>query len=978
MQVTDWASALCSEFGQDAAAVLAQVDELRPHLPDPARADDDLQAFLAADGQTASSLRQFRGDPWALELLLRLGGVSRYGFDVARQFPGVFWEIVQERQFRQVWGRQLLSDHLGTALAAIDDPVAKGNRLAQVKHHHWLRVLLGELAGELDLPVAVAELSDIVDALADGAIQLAISKLTARFGTPLPAEHPHFPGFCILGMGKLGGRELNYSSDIDLIFVYEVDESLAWDADIDRHEWFKRLGTEVIRLLEEPGDHGRLLRVDMRLRPEGDRGELVLSRRELVEYYYAVGRPWERQACLKMRPIAGARAIGLTVVRELEPWIFPLDPNFDDLAESRSMRRRIEERAADRNVKTGAGGIRDIEFLVQYFQLAYGGRQHDLRRRDTLPTLHLLADHRLLPRAECRRLAGHYRFLRMVEHRLQLWEDRQEHDIPGDPRERAAVAQRCGFRGDDALARFDQRLDHVRNEVRAIVARHFLDDSKDADALLALLVQGELDPAKAASVLAGHRFRDPLMVATKLRAMAVEPFFVLSRHRTERALAKLLPVLLHLVAHTPEPDATIANLERITAAVGGRATFFELLGGNPQVLRWFTDFAGWSEFLVERFHDFPGLPDDVVDVLNQGARRPIHLHVEARDLIRGIADPLPPLAHFVAREQCVAAIQDLDGRPPTQVSAHLTATAEAVIRALLHRLVSERSRAWGLPHGGDGRPVRFAILALGKLGGSELSFASDMDVLLVCDPGGTCPKVDKDGGEFWLRITQDLLRGMDEGRLYELDPRLRPWGDQGELVPNTEALRHYWSSPRELWERLAMVRARTLAGDERLGQETVALLRQRAIAAPLPDDAATQVRSMRQRLEHSVDGKDHVKRGFGGYVDVEFIAQFLLLGLPVETLPTDLGTTKSLTFLRDQGRIDATAHDELVDALAFLRHVESRMRLWQGKAISSLPIDPEPRLALARRCGVTSVAALDEQLHHHRTQARHWFDALVR
>lgn len=641
------------------------------------------------------------------------------------------------------------------------------------------------------------------------------------------------------------------------------------------------------------------------------------------------------------------------------------------------MRRRIEERAQEVNVKTGAGGIRDIEFLVQFFQLCYGGRLAELRRRDTLPTLNLLVDRGLLPRAEAEKLADHYVWLRTVEHRLQVWEDRQEHELPLADEARTAVAKRCGFRGADALSRFDAKHAAVRSAVRRIAAKHYLGDNRDQDAMLALLVQGELDPARATAALASSGFQDPAQAAKHLRAMAVEPFFVLARSRTERALAKLLPRLLPLIAATPEPDQTLANLERIVEAVGGRATFFELLSDRPTVLRVFVDLAGWSTFLVDLFHDFPGLPDDVIDALNQRSRKAIHLHAEARSLVRGLAEAGEPLAHFAAREQAVIAVRDLEGISQEAVSEHLTTLWEATAETMFAQLARQRAREWGHPRDVQGRPTRCAIIGLGKLGGREMSYASDLDVLLVCDPGGHCEKIDRDGQEFWFRVAQDLTRLLADKRICELDARLRPWGDSGELVSTTTALERYWQDPKDLWERMAMVRAAHFVGDPRLGAEAVAVIRRAALSLPVPSDAAQQVRDMRRRLEESVAGRDHVKRGWGGYVDVEFITQYHCLGLDSAQLPAVASTSACLTRLAELGRIPQRAALELISDLRTLRFIEGRMRLWVGKAVSSLPTDDLARQRLATRCHYSNRTEFDLALHLARERSRQWFTALV-
>lgn len=986
-----WRSNVVERVGSDAVTVLEAADACAATLPDPGRALMDCQRFIAAHADTAAVCRELCQMPQTLALLLRLGAVSRYGFETALRRPDEFRAIVHAGQHGQVWGRRTLVEALAAELAAADD-AARGKVLAAFKHRHFLRILLGDAAGVLSFESVTSELSDVTDALAQAAYELALASLAPRFGAWLPRAPMHgdqasgiyraavnavpalASGFTVLAMGKLGGRELNYSSDIDLIFVYHV--AAGAEQDRDWHEAFTALGRAFIALMEKPDDGLPSYRVDMRLRPEGERGELALSLREMVDYYYSVGRPWERQALIKVRPIAGDLALGQRLLDELRPWVYPQDPDWATLDEARSMRRRIEERARERDVKTGAGGIRDIEFLVQFFQLCFGGRQPELRLRATLPMLRLLADRRILPREHVRDLESAYILLRIVEHRLQCWEDRQEHELPRDARARARLAWSID---EPDLTLFDTRLAQVRARVRELVGQHFLAAGQEQDAALALVVQGEADAALAKRVLGGFGFHDVPRAANALKALATEPFFVLARHRTERALVALLPDLLARIAQTPQPDQTLANLGRVVAAVGGRATFFEMLAARSDVVELITGFAGWANYLVELFARFPGLIDEIIDTLSTKPRPASLLVAEARALVQGISALAEPLAFMQARETAVIALKDLDGLDARAVGARLTAIAEAIITTVLSRVVMEQVRQWGAPVEA-GRPTGFAVLGLGKLGGHEMTYASDVDVVFVCDPGGRCAKADQDGEAFWTRITQQLVGTLGEGRLYDIDARLRPWGDQGQLVVSTRTLAGYWAEPRDLWERMAMLRVGLLAGDARLGAEALAIIRTAAFAAPLPADAVAQVVDMRRRLQDSVVGKDHLKRGPGGYVDHEFIAQFFCLGQDADAVLAAAGspsTADLLMGLAKLGRIPAEAATELLPGLARLRRIEARLRLSAGRAESSIPTEREARTALARRCGYPDLSAFDLDLHDARNTARKWFERLI-
>ncbi len=956
-----WEQSLLDAHGVAAVRLIEAVTPLAARLPEPEDRLGDLADFICSDPAGGASLRTLSDNPDLALLLMRLAGLSRYAFEVARRVPGVFWQIVEEGQHAQVWGRRTLAAGLAGELAGAHDDETRRLALARFKHYHWLRILLGEACGLLRFEAIVGELSDTTDVLASAALTLAAGAIAAR--GPVPA-------FAILGMGKLGARELNYSSDIDLIFVYRPDE----DRDAS-HLLARRLGEAVIRWLDGEGGE-RLFRVDMRLRPEGERGELALSLRETIDYYWSVGRPWERQAMLKARTIAGDLALGDALVKELQPWIFPAESPWEDMQESRLMRRRIEERANEADIKTGAGGIRDIEFLAQHFQLLHGGRMPELRLRATIPALRALADRGILPRADAVELESHLVILRTIEHRLQSWEDRQEHAVPVDEVARTALALRCGFTGREALALFDTRLAAVRGRVRILAARHYLQRTPDEDAALALLIQGEASEGLADRVLAGQGFADHAAAARSLRELAAEPFFILSRARTERALLAILPGLLRLVAETPDPDRTLANLARIVGAVGGRAVFYELLASRPAVLQLYVQFAGLSDLITDLIERHSGLPDEIADALARPAPRGVALHAEARALIRGIDEPGAPLGFLRARELAVAAARDLQGDAGVDIAERLSLLAEVLVTALLGRAISDRAKTWGIPESA-GRPTRFCVIALGKLGGREMSWGSDCDVLFVADPGGSCPRNDRDGDTFWERVAQDLSRNMQEAGLGEVDARLRPWGEQGPLVATVPALRDYWQQPREVWERMAHVRAAHLAGDPTLGEEALALLRARALSAPMPADGLAQARTMRHRLEASVAGEDNLKRGAGGYVDAEFIAQALMLGRPTSDLPSPPATTACLRRLADRGAFPATVAVELCDGLTVLRRIENRLRLADGRPVSALPADPMARARMARRCGFADVAALDAEVARARGLLRRGFDEVL-
>ncbi|MFW5846292.1 MAG: hypothetical protein ACOCXJ_08700, partial [Planctomycetota bacterium] len=909
--------------------------------------------------------------PRALEILLSVARCSRYGLNLVLRDPRSFWGIVQDQTYRAVYERHLLMQDCRSEVLRFAGAEHRVRALLRFHQYHILRIMIGDLRDHLSFEATVREISDLAEVCAQVAYELAVERLRPRYGTAGCA-------FCVLALGKLGGRELNYSSDLDLIFIYERDgQTTGGDRELDHAAYFMRLGKELIRILDEPTSGGRFFRIDMRLRPQGASGELVLSLRATVDYYDTSGRPWERQALIKARPVAGDHDLGDALLQELRPWVFPRQQSLEHFENARAMRKRIEERAQEENVKTGAGGIRDIEFLVQFFQLVYGGDIPDLRHRSTLVVLRRIADLRLITREEAQVLEEHYIWLRNVEHRLQLWEARQLHDVPDARAERLHLARRCGCDPTDPLGDFERRLDRVRRQVRELADRYYLTTTDEEDALFFLCTGERPSRELTTRILGPIGFADLERAVDHLRSLAREPFFVLSRHRTERNFLAILPQLLRLLQQTPDADDALREFVRIVQAVGGRSWFYKELAARPRVFETLVSLAGWATFLVQYLERFPGLIDDLLERLGESTVWDEAQLQRCAEVLGSGSDARQNLAYLQARELVNIAWRDLQGTDRAVLDRDRTALARALLQLALDHTQAELDGSLGCPVDADGRRLRYAVFGLGKLGSGELSYASDMDVIMVCDPGGRCSLRDRDAEVYWRRLLQGIIRLLGEGRIYEIDLRLRPWGDQGPLVVPLPMLQRYWQQERDLWERLAMTRCAALAGDARLGAEAVGIMHEAALGRPLPDDAARQVRDMRARLEQSVAGRDHLKRGYGGYVDIEFTVQYLSLQAGPQRLPPGLPVAESIAFLNDLGLLPDEAVEELGTALHLLRRVETRMRLAAGRAISSIPTDPVGRLRIARQSGFPDVDDMNRNLHHARERARGWFDRLV-
>ncbi len=964
---------LLQEYGQDAAWLCAEVGELGRDLGDHDQVERDVLRFLEASAPVATQLRSLRATPYALHILLELRTCSRYGFHLVVTNPNLFWGILERHDFGVVFRHRGYRDSLHEQLARLKHHEHRVNALVWFQKYHFLRLVIGDISESLGFNAIVCELSDLADVLIAAALDLAVDKLAPRYGR---AQTP----FTVCALGKLGARELNYSSDIDLLFLYGADGSTVdGERELEHHPYFLRLGAAIIEILGGHHDSGWLYRVDMRLRPNGAAGELANSLRAVRDYYYTMGRAWERQALLKLRPCAGAIELGEALLDELRPWMFPQEQRDQDPSETRSMRLRIEERARSGNLKTGAGGIRDIEFLAQYYQLRFGGRIPALRRCDTLSVLDALRRAGVLSQPAADALQRDYIWLRMIEHRLQMYESRQVHDVPDDATRRRHLARCCGYTGEDAVARFDAELAAVRERVRSLSREHYLDISDEEEAFGSFLAAPGLEAEAAVALLDPYGFADPARAAERLRMLSREPFFILSQSKTELELAALAPSLCIRLARTPDQDYSLHNFTRIAGSVGNRSLFYQRLRRWPRLLETFVELCGWATFIVGELVRHVGLPDEMVERMLLSGWEDVNYRAEAQGLVAGLGDPTAPLSYLKARESATIAIEDLHGAGQARVTRRLTRLATALIQVLLDRCIERRVARWGAPVQRDGAPCRFAVLGLGKLGSGELGYASDLDVLFVREGNGSCARNDaRDAEAFYGRVARDLMGLAGDSKLADIDPRLRPWGEQGQLVVTLTTLERYWGDARPLWERMAMTRVAPIAGDPDLGQRAADLIRAAALQAPVPEDAAQQVRAMRGRLEGSVAGRDHVKRGPGGYVDLEFLAHYCCLGLDPTQLPAGASIAATIARLGQLGILSTLAVKECCGALRVLRGLEARMRLDAGHAISHLPTETGARARLARVAGYPDLASMDRELHLARERARAWFDRLVR
>ena len=787
--------------------------------------------------------------------------------------------------------------------------------LRRWKRRELVRVAARDLLGLADLAAVGRELA----ALAEAALEVATE--LARPGTP----------FAVIGMGKLGGGELNYASDVDVLFVHEGDADAAGQA-----------AREVLSLMAHPTAEGIVFRTDADLRPEGRSGPLSRSLDAYVAHYERWAQPWEFQALIKARVVAGDRELGERFLTEVQPFVWPPVLNPDAVREIRTMKARAESEMrrrglSDRELKRGPGGIRDIEFAVQLLQLVHGRHDETIRSRNTLEALGLLARAGYVDDDDARRLERAYRSLRTVEHRLQIWDEQQTHTLPSDTASRTRLARVLGYRDRrdaSALEQFDASQRAQQVAVRSIHEKLFF-----APLLEALAGTGPLSLAAAEERLVAFGFVDVAQARAALRELTS------GLTRRSQLMQQLLPLLLEWCSATPDPDLALLQLRRLVEGPMRSATMATAFRDLPGTAERTCRVLGSSRLLGDALRRHP----ELVELL--GADAQLAVEKTAEQLVAeglrtitwrtGEEERREGLRRFKRRELVRVGARDLLGFADiASTGRELAALADASVEAALHSLSP---------------PLPFAVIGMGRLGGLDLSYASDIDVLFVYDGEGPLAFAEAE------RIAEALMAEIGattaEGQTFRIDAALRPEGKQGPLARSLDSYRQYYERWALTWEFQALLKARPVAGDPALAQRFCELIEPLIYRDPFPDDGVREVRRMKARIERErippgEDPQFHLKLGRGSLSDVEFTAQLLQLrhGARFE----ELRTTSTVAALR--GAVEAavlSADDALAleQSHAFCSRARNYRFLLNGSPNESLPTDSAEAARLARMLG---------------------------
>lgn len=855
-----------------------------------------------------------------------------------------------------------------------------------------LSIAVADIAEIWDLSQVTNSISDFAQAAVSTATAHLLGELHRREEIVLPdPDNPEFrSGYVVLGMGKLGARELNYSSDIDLIVLYDPHR-IEYIGRKSVQEAMVRLTRDLVHLMQEQTSDGYVFRTDLRLRPDPGSTPPAISVQAAEIYYESTGQNWERAAMIKARPIAGDMAVGQAFLEVLAPFMWRKNLDFAAIRDIDSIKRQIHAhrghasvRVEGHNVKLGRGGIREVEFFAQTQQLIWGGRDPNLRQITTFGALDALVEAGHVKAETAERLKRSYSFLRRVEHRLQMVDDRQIHELPDDPE---GVERIATFLGYDSRNTFADELVDVLESV-AVEYDDSFDDGGDLAAPGNLVFTGADDDPDTMKTLAEMGFRDPAAISDRIRTWHRGRYRATRSTRAKELLTDLVPSLLQAFSHSIEPDAALMRFDAFLRELPAGVQLFSLFHANPQLFETVSDIMGTAPRLADWLSKHPILLDGVItqgffeDMPDAGALA-AELD-EALEHARDFQDVLDILRRWNSDHMFQTGVHMLRASVDAeQACGPLSDVADVSLRALLPRVEDEFSGNHGrFAEGG------MAVIGFGKLGSCEMTIGSDLDLLFLYDTAdGTAESDGPKGlspGPYFARLSQRLINAITaptaEGILYEVDMRLRPAGNAGPIATSLDAFRKYHAEDAWTWEHMALTRARVIAGPPALADRATAAIREALTQPRDAEKTLKDVAEMRRRIdqEHGTTDIWRVKHHRGGLMDVEFIAQYLQLCHAADA-PDVLSpnTATAIGRLADAGFLDTLHARVLVDALHLWRQVQALIRMSSGEGFNAATAPAGLRRLLARGTGAEDFETLTRAIETTQDQVLEIFKNVV-
>ena len=963
------------------ARMLGKLLEVVRETPDPDGALNHFERLLGVVSHPVNFLGFLGDTAEALEAVLLICGCSSYASEILIRDPETFYWLLNE--LGAPWPKSLAS-YRNEARQAIspgwadEDPL---RALARFKRREMLRISARDILRVIDVGGTTTELSRLAESVIDCVYETCRARLVSRHGIP---QTPDGRGgmrearFTVLGMGKLGGEELNYSSDIDLIYCYDGEEGHTGGGEacskaplsnspaktISNREFFTKLARMITQALSESTVEGAFYRVDLRLRPEGSTGNVATSLNDYRNYYGSWGETFERLALIKARPVGGCRELGQIFCETFRTFTYRKFLDFASLEELQEIKNRINAKLGStgkqgRHVKLGEGGIREVEFFVQALQLIYGGRHPHLQQAQTVQALEALHRARFLNAREHRGLREAYEFLRDLEHKLQMVFHFQTHELPEKEEDLYKCARRMGIAGSTDAETVDRfRQTYARHT--ALVHGMFEDlvawrrggaagvEIREA----ALVLHPGLAEQEAHQMLAARGFSDLRTAYHQITLLRDAPSFAHAPSRMRNLLANLMPGLLSELQSSPDPDAGLSAFESFAGALGDRDSLYGLLNESPGVLARLLRVLASSRFLSDFLCRRPEFFDTLVRPEELKRQKTLaRFSAELGSLLREAGSDREKrgcLRRYQQTEMFRIGMKDVLGElSRDRVGKQMAALAECCLLAALDLACESLEDRFGAGFTGWARE-QVAILAMGKLGGNDLSYHSDLDLIYLY--------ADEDAAAAWEnqrrcvrlveRLDEILSVSQGEGAIYHIDTRLRPMGSKGELATPASRYREYLTTRAEAWERLALSHHRFISGGRRLQREIGGMIDRFVYEPELRPAEVSQIVHLRGRMEVEL-GKEaqqarfHLKAGTGGLQDVEFATQLLQLKYggeyPELRIPHTLTAMGRLERL---GLLGEVAVHDLSEGYRFLRRLENSLRIAATDGVSTISRDP--------------------------------------
>lgn len=932
-----------------------------------ARQRDTLAQAFAQQSLVLDELIAAAPEAFADQLGVMLG-CSEFVAQTCNRNPQHLQSLVTSGDLYEPQSSDSLTE-LSEQLLSAEDDVELDRQVRLARNRAMVRIIWRDFNRLADMSEITAELSAFADTVISACLNWHYRALVKRYGEPIGRDTGEVQPLVVLGMGKLGARELNVSSDIDLIFSYpEAGETNGERKNLSNQEFFVRLGQKLIKTLDAQTADGFVFRVDMRLRPHGQSGALVQNFDAMEGYYQSQGRDWERYAMIKARPVAwveGGEAAGKELMQMLAPFTYRQYVDFSVIDSLRDMKglinRQVQRKGMDLDVKLGEGGIREVEFVVQLFQLIRGGKEIALRERQVCKLLPMLEKEKYLPAGSGQALLDAYIFLRNTEHAIQGYQDRQTQSLPLDDFGQSRLAYVMGYASwDDFYRALVTHRERVNAEFQQVIAdpddETQMDDSELANWLG--LWDESLAGDEALEFLAAQGFTEGEQVMQWLQDLKSSRQVLAMQASSRSRLDAFVPRLLATVASEKvEPEQTLKRILPFVLAVVRRSAYLVLLVENPTALTQLVQLSAASPWIADELAQHPILLDELLtpeslyappdkDELRDELRREL-LRLGWDDL----EGHMESLRYFRSAHALRVAASEVTGALALmKVSDYLTYIAEVILEHVLVLAWEQMVARHGFPvraEGGEAREPELTIVGYGKLGGIELGHGSDLDLVFIHDAwsgGATGGEKSVDNITFYTRLGQRIIHILNtqtvSGKLYEVDMRLRPSGNSGMLVASMDAFEKYQRSEAWTWEHQALVRARPVAGSEALAERfaevRAELLQQSRDPAKLRKDVVEMREKMRTHLGSGTDsGKFHLKQDAGGIVDIEFMVQYAVLAwahkAPALTRYTD--NIRILETLQQETLLPADGVLQLIEAYKAYRSTGHRLALQHQQAI---------------------------------------------